>query len=130
MAAMMNWRRPPSCVCGSSSIEFAMCAVRGDGVVLGEVLASQAGVHELWGGVVPKLAMEAHRAAIDRTVDETLRLSGVHPSKLSAIAVTVGPGLSLCLGVGVKKVRMPPAGTAPRPHHQSHCSGRLVSVWP
>ena len=52
---------------------------------------------------VPKLAQEAHSAAIDRTVDEALRRSGVGAEELSAVAVTVGPGLSLCLGVGVQK---------------------------
>ncbi|KAL1529537.1 hypothetical protein AB1Y20_000482 [Prymnesium parvum] len=87
----------------SSCDDTGAAVVRGDGTVLGEVLASQAGVHEGWGGVVPKLAQAAHAAAIDRTVDEALRISGVSPSDLSAVAVTVGPGLSLCLEVGVKK---------------------------
>ncbi|KAL3912586.1 MAG: hypothetical protein SGPRY_008287, partial [Prymnesium sp.] len=32
-----------------------------------------------------------------------LRLSGVSASELSAVAVTVGPGLSMCLEVGVRK---------------------------
>lgn len=87
----------------SSCDDTGATVVRGDGVVLGECLASQAGVHEQWGGVVPRLAQEAHRAAIDATVDEALRRAGVAPSALSAVAVTVGPGLSLCLEVGVRK---------------------------
>jgi N6-L-threonylcarbamoyladenine synthase len=87
----------------SSCDDTGATVVRGDGLVLGECLASQAGVHEQWGGVVPRLAQEAHRAAIDATVDEALRRAGVAPSSLSAIAVTVGPGLSLCLEVGVRK---------------------------
>ncbi len=57
----------------------------------------------MWGGVVPKLAQEAHKAAIDATVDEALRRAGICASQLSAVAVTVGPGLSLCLEVGVRK---------------------------
>lgn len=87
----------------SSCDDTGAAVVRGDGKVLGEVLASQAGVHECWGGVVPRLAQEAHREAIDATVDEALRRAGVSASDLTAIAVTVGPGLSLCLEVGVKK---------------------------
>uniref|UniRef100_K1P1Q4 N(6)-L-threonylcarbamoyladenine synthase n=1 Tax=Magallana gigas TaxID=29159 RepID=K1P1Q4_MAGGI len=87
----------------SSCDDTGAAVVRGDGVVLSECIASQAGIHEQWGGVVPKLAQEAHRAAIDSTVDEALRRAGVEHSALTAIAVTVGPGLSLCLGVGVKK---------------------------
>ena len=71
--------------------------------VLGEVLASQAGVHECWGGVVPKLAQEAHKAAIDATVEEAFRRAAIRPEDLTAVAVTVGPGLSLCLEVGVRK---------------------------
>jgi N6-L-threonylcarbamoyladenine synthase len=60
-------------------------------------------VHESWGGVVPRLAQEAHRNAIDMTVEEALRRASVSPAQLTAIAVTVGPGLSLCLEVGVRK---------------------------
>ena len=55
------------------------------------------------GGVVPSLAMEAHRAAIDRVVDEALARAGMSPSQLDAVSVTVGPGLALCLRVGVAK---------------------------
>jgi len=87
----------------SSCDDTGAAVVRGDGTVLGEVLASQAGVHEVWGGVVPSLAQEAHRKAIDATVDEALRRAGISAAELSAVAVTVGPGLSLCLEVGVRK---------------------------
>lgn len=51
------------------------------------------------GGVVPNLAMEAHKAAIDRVVDGALAQAGLDASQLDGIAVTVGPGLSLCLRV-------------------------------
>ena len=87
----------------SSCDDTGAAIVRGDGTVLGEVLASQAGVHEAWGGVVPKLAQEAHKGAIDATVEEALRRAGVSAADLTAVAVTVGPGLSLCLEVGVRK---------------------------
>ena len=87
----------------SSCDDTGAAVVRGDGTVLGEVLASQAGIHEVWGGVVPSLAQEAHRKAIDATVDEALRRAGISAAELSAVAVTVGPGLSLCLEVGVRK---------------------------
>jgi len=56
----------------SSCDDTGAAVVRGDGTVLGEVLASQAGVHEAWGGVVPKLAQEAHAAAIDSTIEQVL----------------------------------------------------------
>ena len=56
-------------------------------------------IHAPWGGVVPSLAMEAHAAAMDGTVAAALASAGVQPSDLDAVAVTVGPGLALCLQV-------------------------------
>lgn len=48
---------------------------------------------------MPNLAMEAHKAAIDRVVDGALAKAGVQASQLDGVAVTMGPGLSLCLRV-------------------------------
>jgi len=87
----------------SSCDDTGAAVLNGLGQILGEALASQAGIHEVWGGVVPRLAQEAHRAAIDATVEEALQRSGVSAADLSAVAVTVGPGLGLCLEVGVRK---------------------------
>ncbi|CAE7336040.1 GCP1 [Symbiodinium natans] len=87
----------------SSCDDTGAAVLRGDGQILGEALASQAGIHEQWGGVVPRLAQEGHKQAIDGTVDEALRRAGVATGDISAVAVTVGPGLGLCLEVGVRK---------------------------
>ncbi|KXZ51777.1 hypothetical protein GPECTOR_11g220 [Gonium pectorale] len=65
--------------------------------VLGEAIATQADIHAQWGGVVPNLARDAHAAAIDAVVDRALAAAGLRPQQLSAIAVTIGPGLGLCL---------------------------------
>ena len=86
-------------------------------MVLKGSLASQAGVHEEWGGVVPKLAQQSHRAAIDGTVAEALRRAAVFLADHSAVAVTVGPGLAP-YGRGERRRRRravlhPPAHTAP-----------------
>jgi N6-L-threonylcarbamoyladenine synthase len=43
------------------------------------------------------------RDAIDRIVTSALSQAQLQPSSLDAIAVTIGPGLSLCLDVGVRK---------------------------
>ncbi|KAJ9518177.1 hypothetical protein QJQ45_010078 [Haematococcus lacustris] len=47
--------------------------------------------------------MEAHKLAINQVVSRALEQAGLEPHQLSAVAVTVGPGLSLCLRVGVAK---------------------------
>uniref|UniRef100_A0A0E0JHG3 N(6)-L-threonylcarbamoyladenine synthase n=1 Tax=Oryza punctata TaxID=4537 RepID=A0A0E0JHG3_ORYPU len=51
------------------------------------------------------MAEEAHSLAIDQVVQKALDDANVSESDLSAVAVTVGPGLSLCLRVGVHKAR-------------------------
>lgn len=62
-------------------------------------LLPQTGLHEQYGGVKPDVARDAHAAAITSTVDAALQEAGVTPQQLTAVAVTVGPGLSLCLQV-------------------------------
>eukprot|EP00967_Tisochrysis_lutea_P019192 scaffold21774_cov18-Tisochrysis_lutea.AAC.3 len=57
----------------------------------------QAGLHEQYGGVKPDVARDAHAAAICSTVDGCLQDAGISAADLTAVAVTVGPGLSLCL---------------------------------
>jgi hypothetical protein len=89
----------------SSCDDTGVAVVTSSGRVLGEALATQADIHAPWGGVVPNLAMEAHKAAIHGTVEEALRQAGLSASQLDAVAVTVGPGLSLCLRVRRRRRR-------------------------
>ena len=89
----------------SSCDDTGVAVVTTSGRILGESLATQAEIHAAWGGVVPKLAQEAHEAAIDGCVEEALAAAGITADQLDAIAVTIGPGLSLCLRVGVLKAR-------------------------
>jgi hypothetical protein len=60
---------------------------------------TQVGLHEQYGGVKPDVAQAAHAAAIEATVDGAIADAGITPQQLSAVAVTIGPGLSLCLQV-------------------------------
>ena len=48
----------------SSCDDTGVAVVRSDGVVLSNVVLSQYSIHEKFGGVVPSLAMEAHKANI------------------------------------------------------------------
>lgn len=86
----------------SSCDDTGAAIVRGDGKIISHKLASQAGLHEQFGGVKPDVARAAHAAAIQNTVDTCIAEAGIDPAKLDAIAVTVGPGLALCLQVGVR----------------------------
>lgn len=68
-------------------------------------MASQQEIHEPWGGVVPNLAREAHIGKIDLVIDEALRKANMTLHDVSAVGVTVGPGLEVCLRVGCNKAR-------------------------
>lgn len=83
-----------------SSCDDTSAAVLKNGVLLSNVTASQA-IHKAYGGVVPELASRAHQQNIVPVVDQALKQAGVQASELSAIAVTLGPGLMGSLLVGV-----------------------------
>ena len=87
----------------TSCDDTGVAVVSSDGNILGEALASQAALHEEWGGVVPGLARDAHVEALDRTIDEALARAGMTTAaEVDAVAVTVGPGLEICLRVGTE----------------------------
>ena len=69
--------------------------------ILSHVVASQIGIHRLYGGVVPEIASRAHAEAIWRVTDEALRGAGLTPEAVDAVAVTCRPGLIGALLVGV-----------------------------
>ncbi len=69
--------------------------------ILSETLASQAKVHEAYGGVVPEYAAREHLSQLPLIVDQALREAGTSYRDLSAIGVTRGPGLKGCLLTGL-----------------------------
>ncbi|MDR1779184.1 MAG: tRNA (adenosine(37)-N6)-threonylcarbamoyltransferase complex transferase subunit TsaD [Tannerella sp.] len=87
-----------------SSCDDTSCAVVSDGVLLSNVIASQA-IHEAYGGVVPELASRAHQQNIVPVVSEAIKRSGTDKSQISAVAFTRGPGLlgSLLVGTSFAK---------------------------
>ncbi len=83
-----------------SSCDDTSAAIMRNGILLSNITASQA-VHEAYGGVVPELASRAHQQNIVPVVDQALKQANVKKEELSAIAVTMGPGLMGSLLVGV-----------------------------
>jgi N6-L-threonylcarbamoyladenine synthase len=84
----------------SSCDETAAAVVVGRRV-LSNVIASQAEMHEKWGGVVPEAAARAHVEAIVPVVRNAVMSAGLRYSELRAVAVTNRPGLVGALSVGV-----------------------------
>ncbi|KAJ8466285.1 hypothetical protein OPV22_028837 [Ensete ventricosum] len=89
----------------TSCDDTAAAVVRGNGDILSQVVSSQADLLSRYGGVAPKMAEEAHSLVIDQVVQRALDDAKLTGNDLSAVAVTIGPGLSLCLRVGVQKAR-------------------------
>ncbi|KDP28771.1 hypothetical protein JCGZ_14542 [Jatropha curcas] len=89
----------------TSCDDTAAAVVKGNGEILSQVVSSQADLLERYGGVAPKMAEERHSQVIDQVVQDALDQANLTARDLSAVAVTIGPGLSLCLCVGVQKAR-------------------------
>jgi N6-L-threonylcarbamoyladenine synthase len=85
-----------------SSCDETAAAVVEDGVrVLSSAVASQLATHGKYGGVVPELASREHLRAIVPVVRLALEQAQANLGEMSAIAVTVGPGLVGSLLVGL-----------------------------
>ena len=69
--------------------------------VLSNVVSSQFDIHKEFGGVVPELAARSHVEKINSIARKAFDESGISLDKISAIASTVGPGLIICLSVGL-----------------------------
>lgn len=90
----------------SSCDDTGAAIVRSDGTILSNVVYSQYEIHEKFGGIVPSLAMEAHKGNIEKAVAEAIQQAGLSTlDEVDAIAVTRGPGLEICLRVGYRKAQ-------------------------
>lgn len=99
----MNTLSPTTLVLGieTSCDETAVALLERPGRVLGHALASQAGIHCRFGGVVPEVASRRHLETLDGLVCEVLGTAGRTLPQVGAVAVTSGPGLIGAVLVGV-----------------------------
>jgi len=70
-------------------------------IILSNIISSQTEVHKEFGGVVPELAARSHLEKIDWIVQKALDESGKKIDEIDAVAATAGPGLVVCLSVGL-----------------------------
>lgn len=88
-----------------TSCDETAAAVTEDTKILSNVIWSQASQHAKFGGVMPSLAKRMHEERIDWVINKSLAISHQPFEDVDAVAVTVGPGLSIALGVGVNKAK-------------------------
>ena len=70
-------------------------------IILSNIVSSQVDVHKEFGGVVPELAARSHIEKIDLITKKAINESGVKIDDIDAVAATAGPGLIVCLSVGL-----------------------------
>ncbi len=70
-------------------------------IVLSNIVSSQEEIHMKFGGVVPELAARSHIEKIDWIVKKAIKESGRKIEEIDAVATTAGPGLIVCLSVGL-----------------------------
>jgi len=69
--------------------------------ILSSIVSSQVDVHKEFGGVVPELAARSHIEKIDFITKKAIDDSGIKMEEIDAVASTAGPGLIVCLSVGL-----------------------------
>ena len=69
--------------------------------VLSDIVASQADLHALYGGVVPEIASRKHVEAISALTEQALQEAGCSRKDIGAVAVTYAPGLIGAVLVGL-----------------------------
>lgn len=85
----------------TSCDETSVAVIDGEGRVRSNVIASQAGAHALYGGVVPEVAARAHLTNLPATFEKALTDAGIRLTDVDLVAATAGPGLIGALLVGL-----------------------------
>jgi N6-L-threonylcarbamoyladenine synthase len=89
----------------STCDETAAAVINDQLEVLGEVVASQESLHELYDGVVPEIAARAHLERMIPVIDQTLKKANKQLTDLDAIAVAHTPGLAGSLLIGLSAAK-------------------------
>jgi len=113
-----------------SSCDETAAAVVEDGVkILSSQVASQVEIHARYGGVVPEVASRQHILAILPVIDQALASAGAGFSDLDAIAVTIGPGLSGSLLVGLNVAKAVAFAQGLPVTGVNHLEGHIYANW-
>lgn len=113
----------------SSCDETAAAVVTDGPSLLSDLVASQDEVHSPFGGVVPELAAREHLRRVAPLAREALARAGVGFPDLDAVAVTAGPGLVVCLIVGLSAAKGICLATGLPMVGVNHLDGHLSAIF-
>jgi len=87
--------------CDETAVAIIEENYKGQPSILSNIVSSQVDVHKEFGGVVPELAARSHIEKIDLIAKKAIDKSKIKLADISAVAATAGPGLIVCLTVGL-----------------------------
>ena len=87
--------------CDETAASIIQESEEGNVKILSNIISSQVDVHKEFGGVVPELAARSHAEKIDLISKKAISESGINIKNIDAVAATAGPGLIVCLSVGL-----------------------------
>jgi len=87
--------------CDETAASVVQEKTDGTGEILSNVVSSQIDEHKEFGGVVPEIAARAHVEKIEYIINKAIKDSNLSLNKIDGIAATAGPGLIVCLTVGL-----------------------------
>ena len=87
--------------CDETAASIVREKTDGTGKILSNIVSSQVEEHKEFGGVVPEIAARAHVEKIEYIVKKAVKESNLDLNDLDGIAATAGPGLIVCLTVGL-----------------------------
>ena len=99
----------------------------GNGEILSNIVSSQIDEHKEFGGIVPEVAARAHVEKIEFIIKKAIKESNLNLENLDGIAATAGPGLIVCLTVGLN-IGKAIAGSLKKPFVAvNHLEGHALS---
>ena len=115
----------------STCDETAAAVVEDGRRVLSDVIASQADMHALYGGVVPEIASRKHVEVIAALAEQALERAGCKRSDIDAVAASYAPGLIGAVLVGLSFAKSVAFGLGvplvPVHHVRSHIAANYIA---
>jgi N6-L-threonylcarbamoyladenine synthase len=125
-----SWADSPLLAIETSCDDTCAAVVSAEGLVLSNVISSQARFHERYGGVVPEVASRHHLELVNAVVEDALDRSGLALAELGGVAATSGPGLigALLIGLSTAKALAAAQGLpfAAVDHLQGHVAANFL----
>jgi len=113
--------------CDETAASIVREKSNGTGEILSNIVSSQVEEHKEFGGVVPEIAARAHVEKIEFIIKKALKESSLNFNNIDGISATAGPGLIVCLTVGLN-VGKAIAGSLKKPFIAvNHLEGHALS---